>query len=307
MNLNQKSFFDTPEKNPFLSAISPIKEAAAYEAIWQSKILNNQNATFKRIADYSRSSNKLLSDIVDSQTIELYKKQIMNLVEEYDLLNVGIKCRSTIDYPDWISAATNPLEILYYQGDWSLAYTKSIAIIGSRKASDLGIRRAKKLARQLVKQGYTIVSGLAEGIDTAAHESALESGGRTIAVIGTPLTHCYPKKNKLLQEKIAKDHLLISQVPFFKYENQDFRANRHFFPERNATMSALTRASVIIEAGETSGTLTQARAAIAQGRKLFILNSCFENPKITWPHRFEEKGAVRVNNIEDILQILEDE
>lgn len=307
MNLNQKSFFDVPEKNPFLSAVSLIKEAAAYEAIWQNKILNNQNATFKRIADYSRSSNKLLSDIVDSKTIELYKRQIIDLVKKHGLLNVGIKCRSTIDYPDWINAAANPLEILYYQGDWSLVYTKSIAIIGSRKASDLGIRRAKKLAHQLVKQGYTIVSGLAEGIDTAAHESALKSGGRTIAVIGTPLTHCYPQKNKLLQERIAKDHLLISQVPFFRYENQDFRANRHFFPERNATMSALTRASVIVEAGETSGTLTQARAAIAQGRTLFILNSCFENPKITWPHRFEEKGAIRVNNIKDILQVLKDE
>jgi DNA processing protein len=112
-------------------------------------------------------------------------------------------------------------------------------------------------------------------VDTAAHETAIAAGGRTIAVIGTPLSHVYPRTNTELQRKIARDFLLISQVPVKRYETRTTGKNRLFFPERNITMSALTEATVIVEAGETSGTLIQARAALQQGRKLFILDSCF--------------------------------
>ena len=97
---------------------------------------------------------------------------------------------------------------------------------------------------------------------------------------------------------------MISEVPVGKYYSHDWRFNRGWFPQRNATMSALTEATVIVEASETSGTLTQARAALYQGRKLFILNSCFERPDITWPRRFAELGAVRVRRMEDILEAL---
>jgi DNA processing protein len=107
-----------------------------------------------------------------------------------------------------------------------------------------------------------------------------------------------------LQRRVARDFLLISQVPVKRYENQDYRQNRLFFPERNITMSALTEATVIVEAGETSGTLIQARAALQQGRKLFILDSCFRNKRLTWPHRFAEKGAIRVADYDDIRQHL---
>ena len=114
-------------------------------------------------------------------------------------------------------------------------------------------------------------------------ERVLEEGGRTIGVIGTPLTSVYPKQNAALQEKIAQEHLLISQVPFKRYSEQDFRLNRSFFPERNVTMSALSDATIIVEASDTSGTLYQARAALRQKRKLFILNNCFENASLKWP------------------------
>jgi DNA processing protein len=107
-----------------------------------------------------------------------------------------------------------------------------------------------------------------------------------------------------LQRRIARDFLLISQVPVRRYEAQDYRMNRLFFPERNVTMSALTDATVIVEAGETSGTLVQARAALKQGRRLFILESCFNNPGITWPQKFAEQGAIRVRDYDDIREQL---
>jgi DNA processing protein len=148
------------------------------------------------------------------------------------------------------------------------------------------------------------VSGLAAGIDTAAHTATLEAGGRTIAVIGTPLGVYYPPENRSLQDKIAHDFLLISQVPVLRYLNQKVPQNKLFFPERNVTMSALTEATIIVEAGETSGTLTQARAALYQGRKLFILDSCFQRNDLTWPLTFERRGAIRVRKTEDIWRAL---
>jgi DNA processing protein len=109
-----------------------------------------------------------------------------------------------------------------------------------------------------------------------------------------------------LQQRIEREHLVISQVPFLRHARQSWKINRFFFPARNITMSALTAASVIVEAGETSGTLVQARAAIQQGRKLFILESCFRRPGLTWPAKYEAMGAIRVTSYRDIKQVLSD-
>src|SRR5208282_1639974 len=154
--------------------------------------------------------------------------------------------------------------------------------------------------RALVEKDFTVVSGLASGIDTAAHSTAIEANGRTIAVIGTPLGINYPPENRALQDCIANNFLLISQVPVLRYSRQAVPQNRLFFPERNITMSALTDATIIVEAGETSGTLTQARAALIQGRKLLIFASLFERPDLTWPATFEARGAIRVRDTNDI-------
>lgn len=208
------------------------------------------------------------------------------------------------EYPQKLRDARHPIEVLYYQGWWDLVNTPSVAVVGSRKVSDEGVRRTRKLVRCLVNDGFTIVSGLAEGVDTCAHKTALEFGGKTIAVIGTPLSHNYPKQNSELQKKIREEFLLISQVPFQRYLDQDFRSNRIFFPERNVTMSALTEATIIVEASDTSGTLIQARAALAQGRKLFILDSCFHNSSISWPAKYEAQGAIRVRDYDDIRKHL---
>jgi DNA processing protein len=178
--------------------------------------------------------------------------------------------------------------------------TRCVAVVGSRKPSREGIARATRLSRELAARDFTVVSGLATGIDTAAHRGAIAADGRTIAVVGTPLGQVYPKENRELQEEIATRFLLISQIPILRYADQKWFQNRTFFPERNITMSALTEATIIVEAGDTSGTLTQARAALNQGRKLFILDSCFQKKSLTWPTRFEKLGGIRVRNADDI-------
>ncbi|MEI9744893.1 DNA-processing protein DprA [Enterobacter ludwigii] len=295
------SQLDFGSPDPFERAISPFEEMAAYEALWSEK-----GATFKTIADKFREAPEgaVPSDLVAGSTIASFKTRLKEIMSRYAVKDIGIRVHGAGEYPEKLRDARNPVEVIYYQGWWDLVNTRSVAVVGSRKVSDEGARRTRKLVKCLVEDGFTIVSGLAEGVDTNAHQAALALGGKTIAVIGTPLSHQYPKQNSELQQTIRDNYLLISQVPFQRYLEQDYRSNRIFFPERNITMSALTEATIIIEASETSGTLTQARAALAQGRKLFILESCFQNPSITWPARFEALGAIRVKDYEDIRRNL---
>lgn len=290
--------------NAFLSSkpISPVREMAAYEALWV-----NQKATFKTIANYFRERPDVMpSELVSEDEIHAALSQVLNKIAHAKIHDFGVRLNGSEDYPCRLRDAVHPIELLYYRGWWDLIDSpKRIAIVGSRKVSDDGLRRTRKLVKLLVNDGYTIVSGLAKGVDTAAHITAIENGGSTIAVIGTPITEYYPPENKELQDLIAEKHLLVSQVPIWRYSTQDYRSNRLFFPERNATMSALAQATVIVEASDTSGTLAQARAALQQGRKLFILDNCFRNPKLTWPARFQEQGAIRVTGIDDIRMALD--
>lgn len=280
-----------------VEAISPRREMGAYEALWLQK-----ETTFKRIADRFREHpGALPSNFVDPATAELTQQRAAARLAAAGVSRFGIRIHGAGDYPEPLRDAKEPVELLYYRGSWELAFTTSVAIVGTRSPTAEGVKRAERLARMLAGAGYTITSGLATGIDTAAHRTALACNAPTIAVIGTHIGQVYPRENADLQKEIATNHLLISQVPILRSEQQDYRANRLFFPERNKTMSALSAATVIVEAGETSGTLTQARAALHQGRKLFILDNLFQRPDLTWPKTFLEKGAIRVRNEDDIL------
>ncbi len=176
--------------------------------------------------------------------------------------------------------------------------------MGARKASDAGKARAARLARILAENGIAVVSGLATGIDTAALESAVRNEGKVVAVIGTPIDECYPKDNAFLQSRIGLQHLLVSQVPFYRYSVQPFASKKVYFRERNVTMAAISDATVIVEASDTSGSLIQARACIKQGRPLFIMRSCLDNPDVTWPKRFVEAGAIVLEEPEALLERL---
>jgi len=278
-------------------SVSPIVELGAYEALWDA-----EGASFKKLAELFRHyPDAAPSDFVGEKESRQYADKVLAIFKKRAIADFGVRLHGAGEYPDRLRDADDPVEFLYFQGDWDLAHApKQIAIVGTREPTDEGRRRTRKLARLLVKDGYVIVSGLARGIDTEAHTAAIDAGGSTIAVLGTPLSETYPRENAELQRTIARDHLLVTQVPVCRYTRQLWTGNRFFFPARNVTMSALTDATVIVEAGETSGTFVQARAALAQKRKLFILDSCFKNRKLTWPKRFQEQGAIRVSDYEDI-------
>jgi DNA processing protein len=280
-------------------AVSPLRELGAYEALW-----DKPDTTFKTLSEkFAARPDALPSDFVPAAKAREYADFVQRRFQEAEVMRYGVRVHGAGEYPQKLRDAAHPIELLYYQGWWDLADSRSVAVVGTRNPTRDGIARTKKLVKALVKDDFTIVSGLAAGIDTVAHKTAIAEGGRTIAVIGTPLSEVYPRENASLQRKIASEFLVISQVPVKRYERQDYRKNRLFFPERNITMSALTEATIIVEAGETSGTLIQARAALQQGRELFILENCFRKG-LSWPQKFADKGAVRVADYDDIRRHL---
>jgi len=187
---------------------------------------------------------------------------------------------------------------MFLRGDLGLLRdSRRVAIVGGRDASSNGIRRARRLARELVASNIVVVSGLAEGIDTAAHQGAIEFGGQTIAVLGTPLAKTYPRANTPLQARIGAEHLLVSQFgPGSPIRPSNFVA-------RNRTMALLSHASVIVECKDRSGTLSHALAALQLGRHVFLLRSAAENQSVSWPGQLIAEGAIVLDSVEQILRI----
>jgi DNA processing protein len=281
-------------------SISPVTEMGAYEALWLEP-----GATFRRLAErFRRYPTALPSDFVPRDKATATGQLVLDRMRAAGVGRFGLRIHGAGEYPPRLRDARNPVELLYYQGWWNLVESPCVAVVGTRRPTDAGKQSAKTLVERLVAEHWTIVSGLAEGIDTVAHRTAMAVDGRTIAVLGTTLSAAYPRENSELQIEIARDFLVVSQVPVLRYAAMSWKERRVFFPERNATMSALTDATVIVEAGNTSGTLHQARAALFQRRKLFILDSCFQTPGLTWPHRFEKLGAIRVRDFEALDLIL---
>ena len=281
-------------------AVSPLRELGAYEALWAK-----EGTWFKSIADGFRAHQDAVpSDFASETDIEKHARLALGAIRTAGIKHFGLRVHGAGEYPQKLRDADHPIELLYFQGLWDLVNTRCVAVVGAREASDAGLQRAALLAKYLATDKFTVVSGLARGVDTAAHTAAMEAGGYTIAVLGTPITEYYPAENRELQQRIADHHLVISQVPIVRYANQNFQGKKHFFPERNVTMSALTEATVIVEASDTSGTLVQGRHALKQGRKLFIMDNCFRHPSLKWPAKFAELGAIRVGDYGDIRKHL---
>ena len=184
----------------------------------------------------------------------------------------------------------NAPETAYYFGDLDLLKCGGrVSVVGSRKPTPEGVRRAQVVTKKLVEQGVVVVSGLAEGIDTIAHTTAIQCQGKTIAVLGTPLNNPYPKSNHGLFEKLVNEHLVISQFPI----NSPFQPKN--FPIRNRTMALISHATIIIEATEKSGTVHQGWEALRLGRPLYLLENIVQDTKLTWPHEMIKYGAQVLN------------
>ncbi len=200
-------------------------------------------------------------------------------------------------YPENLRAVHGRPPLIFVAGRLAPQDKRSIAVVGARRATPRGIAEATAIASHLAQAGFTVASGLAAGIDTAAHTAALEEHGRTIAVIGTGLNRTYPPGNAHLQERIAAECAVISQ--FWP----DAPPTKRSFPMRNAVMSGLSLATVVIEAAQTSGARIQARLALAQGRPVFLLESLLDHE---WARACaRQPGAQVVRSPQEITDAVE--
>ena len=281
--------------------IAPLLELGAWEWLW----LNRADTYAGIAALFRRTPDTLPSDLVPEAAARSTARHALAELARAGINSFSLQIHGMADYPSRLQDAPDPVPVLYCQG-WSdlLAAPRQVAVVGTRAVSEKGIRRTRKLVRMLVERHCTIVSGLGRGVDTAAHEEAIDAGGATIGVIGTPLSDCDTKPHTGLQRRIARDFLLLSPVPVLACRQRAVLGRRTFYPERGRTMATLADATIIVEAGQVSGTLVQAEAALRLGRKLFILNGCFDQPGVTWPARLEALGAIRVRQFEQILDAL---
>jgi DNA processing protein len=202
------------------------------------------------------------------------------------------------EYPALLKAIEDPPPVLYVKGDLGDPMALGIAVVGSRRPSIYGKVVAEQLARGLAACGVTVVSGLARGIDSVAHLSTLEGGGRTIAILGCGLAYMYPPENHRLAERIRHQGAVLSEFPMTT------KPDRLNFPLRNRTISGLALGTVVVEAGERSGALITAQWALEQGREVFAVPGNVTAPTSRGTNRLIKMGATLVEDVDDILNEL---
>lgn len=222
---------------------------------------------------------------------------ICSEIEAWELEGMQLVTVLAEDYPVNLRSIHNRPPFLLVRGEVRAEDERSIAVVGTRRPSAAGLDTARSVTAGLVSAGYTVVSGLAEGIDGAAHETALELGGRTIAVVGTGLRRTYPASHAALERRIAEAGAVVSQ--FWP----DAPPTRTSFPRRNITMSGLALATVVIEATARSGAKMQARFALEHGRRVFLHRSLLEH---SWAREYAARpGAQVVDSADDIVEQIE--
>jgi len=203
--------------------------------------------------------------------------------------------RGSEDYPELIEQIQGPPDVLYVNGDPGVLHMPAIAIVGSRNPTQSGARNAFEFARHLGSIGFCIVSGLAEGIDTAAHRGALAAGAKTVAFLGHGIDRVYPASNRDLAHEIAEHGALVSEFPL------GTPPHRSLFPQRNRLISGLSMGVLVVEAARRSGSLITARLAGEQGREIFALPGSIHNPLARGCHGLIRQGAKLVETAGDII------
>jgi DNA processing protein len=209
-----------------------------------------------------------------------------------------IVVRGHENYPELLEQISGPPPELFVNGDPGVLHMPAIAIVGSRNPTRGGARNAFEFARHLGKSGFCIVSGLAEGIDTAAHRGALEAGAATVAFLGHGIDRVYPAANRELAHIIAQKGALVSEFPLGTHPH------RSLFPQRNRLISGMSLGTVVVEAARRSGSLITARLAGEQGREVFALPGSIHNPLARGCHALIRQGAKLVETADDIISEL---
>jgi DNA processing protein len=250
-------------------------------------LLRDAPGAWPRRSEAARSAGSAVAALVTSQglfaaeSLERARHEIAGWRER----QISVLSAFDPEYPENLRRISDPPPLLFVAGRWTIADERAVAVVGTRQPTPGGIRTAEAITALLVEHRYTVVSGLAAGIDTAVHRAVLGSGGRTIAVVGTGLDHCYPRQNAALQRDIVRSGGVVSR---FWPESPPTRRS---FPLRNAVSAGLSLATVVVEASHTSGTRIQARLALEQERLVVLMAPLLSQP---WARELAARPGVVV-------------
>jgi len=252
-------------------------------------------ASAKEIQAKARLSERVAENIAAFTPDRAAILKEMEIISE---LGAKVITRWDPDYPENLKEIYDPPALLFVRGRFVAEDSKAVAVVGTRNPTRYGTELAEAITRDLVRAGITIVSGLARGIDTAAHWAALRHGGRTIGVLGCGIDVCYPKENKDLVTEIERCGAVISE---FRPQTGPLSTN---FYRRNRIVSGLTRGTLVVEAAPRSGSLITAAHALDQNREVFALPGSVLNKRSWGPHHLLKQGAALVESAQDIIDIL---
>ncbi|MGD9272814.1 MAG: DNA-processing protein DprA [Desulfobacterales bacterium] len=291
----------------------PIEAAGAAEALLPWFLLKSVpgigNHLFKRLIDRFGSPERAFQAAEqDFQVIEGMNQALVGRIKTHRLhpsvrhdmalaaqKGVRIVTMTDPDYPALLLQIPDPPPFLYVRGKLE-SQCKAVAVVGSRIATRYGLSMAARLSAELAACGVTVVSGMARGIDTAAHEGALQSGGRTVAVLGSGLEKVYPAENRKLFQTIVRNGAVLSEFPMLT------KPEPHNFPIRNRIISGMSYGTVIVEASKKSGSLITARLAAEQNREVFAVPGSVQSFKSIGTHTLIKQGAKLVENAQDVLE-----
>jgi DNA processing protein len=217
------------------------------------------------------------------------------IIQQCQEKNISIIPLDSDDYPSLLKNIYDPPPVLYVRGKLPGPKDKTIAIVGTRKASHYGKETARKLGQELASLGFTIVSGMALGIDTEAHEGALEASGRTVAVLGCGVDIVYPPRNRELMSSILSSGAVVSEFP------PESGPENWKFPQRNRIISGLSMGVIVVEGHYDSGAMITAKLALDQGREVFAVPGNVELDQSKGPHWLIKQGAKLIESVEDVL------
>lgn len=274
------------------SRLTGIKSAAKLKLIER---VASPKEIFCTAGECFRSDNiasSIIDNIAKQSAVDSIEKYI-SILEQYD--DIGIVTYYDCNYPKMLLQINDPPLVLYYKGDLSVLDDRCVAIVGTRNAADKGKYHARSFAQELAACGRTVVSGMAAGIDAAAHMGALSAHGKTCAVLGCGVDVVYPAENKELYKRLCENGLVISEfLPGTK-------PDRWHFPHRNRIISGLSEATLLIEAPKKSGAINTANHAVNQNRDVFVLGGYMDDPMFSGNKALADDGAVVVTNPYDII------
>lgn len=283
---NEQLYLNALNRLPVLGARRITALLAHYgsaEQVWQAS-----GEDYAQILSLKKEVGAQLAK--DKQTLDPEAEWLK--LERFKIKTLSIEAE---DFPWLLKQIPSPPPILYYLGSLEVLAGPAVAIVGSRRSTFYGQEVAGKLAGELAAMGIAVVSGMALGVDTAAHRGALENGGKTAAVLGCGLDLCYPPQNGKLMEEIASKGVVFSEFPL---GTQPLAAN---FPQRNRIISGLTLGTVVVEATAKSGSLLTANYALEQNREVFAVPGNIGSPYSRGCHRLIKEGARLVESAADIV------